>query len=92
MWAGLGREAWFIRLPVALLALPGAGAVLGAFAIWNSRRSRWLNLFPYCWSDLETLETGIAWMILAGGMLAGLLLVLRTSGQQLRRRKYARDT
>ncbi|MBC8350863.1 MAG: hypothetical protein H8E66_02690 [Planctomycetes bacterium] len=86
MWAALGGEAWFVRLGVAVIALPGAGAILGAYVRWGSGRGRFNELFPDFRGSPQPLETGIAWTVLAGGMLAGLLLSIRATGNQLRQR------
>ena len=84
MWGALGREAWTARLSVLLLTLPGIGTLLGA-TNQRPRRWRWDRLFPA--SEMgESIEIGIVWAVLAGVLLAGLLLVFRTSGSRLQQK------
>jgi hypothetical protein len=86
VWGALGREAWIVRLGVLAVSLPGIGASLGAYSVWvANRRGRgwnWNLLFPAMQSR-ESIEVAIIWAVLAGILLAGLLLVFRTSGSRL---------
>jgi hypothetical protein len=67
------------------LSLPAVGFVIGLSA--KSSRSRWENLF-YAWRGgaYAEIELGIVWTVLAGTLLAGLLLVFRFSKNRLQRR------
>lgn len=87
MWGALGREAWWTRLGVLSLSLPAVGFVIGLSANSITRRSRWDSLF-YSWQGgaNETIALGIVWTVLAGTLLAGLLLVFRFSENRLQRR------
>jgi hypothetical protein len=85
MWSALGKESWPVRLPVLLLALPAAGFVFGTL---SSPQPRWKydSLF-YDWKTTraEAVVLGIIWSLLAGALLAGLLLVFRMNSQRLQR-------
>jgi hypothetical protein len=86
MWGALGREAWWVRVGILALSLPAVGFVFGLSAKVSSR-SRWDNLF-YAWrgGPYAEIELGIVWTVLAGMLLAGLLLVFRFSKNRLQRR------
>ena len=86
MWTALGREPWLVRLGIAAIAFPVAGAILGKYVLWSNQRGRFNELFPDLRGAQQPLETGIAWTMLAGGMLAGLLLSIRAGGNDLRHR------
>jgi hypothetical protein len=89
MWGALGRESWWLRFGLLFLLQPVVGFAFGfgAYLAAKSSQSPWRNLF-YSWrgGDLAMIELGIVWTVLAGMLLAGLLLVFRFSGNRLQRR------
>ena len=84
MWGALGREAWWMRLGMLSFSLPVVGFVFGFSARWT--RSGGDNLF-HRWRGGASgeIELGIVWTVLAGALLAGLLLVFRFSAHRLQR-------
>lgn len=85
MWSALGRELWSVRLPVLLLSLPVAGLIIGICTTPTQRR---YDALFYDWntSREEAIALGIVWSVLAGTLLAGLLLLFRMNSQRLQRR------
>lgn len=86
LWAVLGCESWLIRIPVFLISLPAAGFVLGISAPAPTR-PWWGETMFREWgaTTAQTVAQGIFWMVLAGALLASLLLAFRASANRLQR-------
>lgn len=87
LWAALGRDPWWLRVTIVLLVLPSIGTLLGLY-VESGRRQWWERPFPVSGMP-EVVTVAVVWSMLAGLLLAGLLLVFRTSGQRLQRRPLA---
>ncbi len=89
MWGALGRESWWMRFGALFLMQPVVGFACGFAANLSAKSSNSPrgNVF-YSWrgGDMATIELGIVWTMLAGTLLAGLLLVFRFSDNRLQRR------
>jgi hypothetical protein len=88
VWAALGRERWFVRLPVILVALPVTGVLLNLFEQPRARGGANL-IYPYdlTWGPGYWRVFGfwMVWACLAGFFLAGLVIVFRAAGNRLQR-------
>jgi hypothetical protein len=85
LWASLGSGPWWLRIPVLLFALLGIGFVLGVieFCINASPRLTYAELWS-CRQEFWSHDGWyIAWVALAGGLLAASLVILRVIGYRL---------
>lgn len=83
IWSALGRSDWRLRVSVLMVAPPLLGASAGWF-LEKARNSlalgRWVSFIMR-----GDIVVWIAWMALAAGLLAAMLLIFRARGYRLMR-------
>lgn len=92
MWAALGAGSPWLRWPALAVTMAAAGLVCAALE-WMDRGGQLLHLLVYTIAtDAFWSQNGwiMAWMVLAGGLIAAALLILRSIGYRLVRRTKPR--
>jgi hypothetical protein len=85
LWAALGSGPLWLRMPILILALLGVGFVLGIIEYCSnvSPRTTYAELWRFRDYFWETDAWHMAWVFLAGSLLAASLVILRVIGYRL---------
>lgn len=89
LWTGLGKGKWYVRWPILCIIGIATGLGVRGYFHYQNSKPKLGYLFFTSWVDWHTHlmdELGwwwVAWSLLGGFFLAGLLLTLRGAGYRL---------